>query len=478
MAKFRTLTIALTLLAFCTGGLRAQRQPGIDPDTLKSSTKVIKAFHDVVAKASESTVRVRSKGKDVALGIVVDPAGLILTKYGDLNGDIKVVFKSGKELDATVVGAQDAYDIALLKVDAADLQPIEWRTAKDAIVGQFVASVGPNGDAVAVGVVSVGSRKYVQNDQPPKNLGTNTGYLGVRLEAAEGGAKVSEVNKQSPAEKAGVKVGDIVFEADGRKVLDQESLVNAVQRHKPKDEIELKIKRGDDRLTVKPILDRIPKQFQGRTNPQETFGNVLSNRRGGFPTILQHDTVLKPADCGGPLVDLYGRALGINIARAGRTESYAIPSEDVLALLPDLKSGKFPPPTPPAPPQTKKADPDLLLHETGKLDENDPKDPQRKGRRMKSYSVKLAADEEVTIELNSSEFDAYLRLEDAAGNKIAEDDDSGGDQNAKIVFRASREGMYRIVVTTFDPGMTGAFVLNVRRTQDKSAKNKTATDTK
>ena len=36
-----------------------------------------------------------------------------------------------------------------------------------------------------------------------------------------------------------------------------------------------------------------------------------------------------PEDCGGPLVDLEGRVLGINIARAGRVESYALPASVV-----------------------------------------------------------------------------------------------------------------------------------------------------
>ena len=70
---------------------------------------------------------------------------------------------------------------------------------------------------------------------------------------------------------------------------------------------------------------------------------VLSNRRSGFATFLQHDTVIKPRDCGGPLVDLEGKTVGINIARAGRVESYAIPSELVKAVLPELKSGKLAP---------------------------------------------------------------------------------------------------------------------------------------
>ena len=58
---------------------------------------------------------------------------------------------------------------------------------------------------------------------------------------------------------------------------------------------------------------------------------------------MQHDSVLRPRDCGGPIVDLDGKALGINVARAGRTESYAVPSEAILPLLADLRSGKLAP---------------------------------------------------------------------------------------------------------------------------------------
>src|SRR5207248_917322 len=72
------------------------------------------------------------------------------------------------------------------------------------------------------------------------------------------------------------------------------------------------------------------------------MGSDLSQKRTGYPTILQHDTVIKPTDCGGPLVDLDGRVVGINIARAGRVESYALPTEVVVPLLADLMTGKSP----------------------------------------------------------------------------------------------------------------------------------------
>jgi serine protease Do len=74
---------------------------------------------------------------------------------------------------------------------------------------------------------------------------------------------------------------------------------------------------------------------------QNRMGGDLSKRRSGFPVFLQHDTILKPKDCGGPVVDLDGKAIGINIARAGRTDTLALPSEAIQPLLAELKSGKL-----------------------------------------------------------------------------------------------------------------------------------------
>ena len=60
--------------------------------------------------------------------------------------------------------------------------------------------------------------------------------------------------------------------------------------------------------------------------------------------MITHDTVLAPSECGGPLVDLDGRTIGFNIARGGRTESYAVPTPVVMTLLYDLMSGNLAPP--------------------------------------------------------------------------------------------------------------------------------------
>ena len=43
--------------------------------------------------------------------------------------------------------------------------------------------------------------------------------------------------------------------------------------------------------------------------------------------------MINPEQCGGPLIDLEGRVVGLNIARSGRVRSYAIPSGKMSELV-------------------------------------------------------------------------------------------------------------------------------------------------
>ena len=56
-------------------------------------------------------------------------------------------------------------------------------------------------------------------------------------------------------------------------------------------------------------------------------------RLSGFDRVIQHDTVLDPEDCGGPVLDLSGRAVGLNIARAGRVVTYSLPASLVISEM-------------------------------------------------------------------------------------------------------------------------------------------------
>jgi hypothetical protein len=64
------------------------------------------------------------------------------------------------------------------------------------------------------------------------------------------------------------------------------------------------------------------------------------------------------------------------------------------------------------------------------------------------------------IDLKSSEFDPILRLEDAQGRLILEDDDGGGGLNSRISYTATRTGVHRLVVTRY--GGVGEYQLTVR----------------
>ena len=72
------------------------------------------------------------------------------------------------------------------------------------------------------------------------------------------------------------------------------------------------------------------------------MGGELSDMRSGFPLALQHDCPIEPNACGGPLVNLDGEVVGINIARAGRIKSYALPSHVIEELLKQAVSEQQP----------------------------------------------------------------------------------------------------------------------------------------
>jgi serine/threonine protein kinase len=81
-----------------------------------------------------------------------------------------------------------------------------------------------------------------------------------------------------------------------------------------------------------------------------------------------------------------------------------------------------------------------------------------------AYQVKLVAGKTYVIDMISPDpkaLDPYLFLLDAAGKKLAEDDDSGGGLNARIIFRVEQDGVFRILATSFNAGQ-GAFTLTVR----------------
>jgi serine protease Do len=204
-----------------------------------------------------------------------------------------------------------------------------------------VVCAGLADDPVAVGVVSVPTRNIPDKsgfDLPPPNAG----YLGVAPGPGKGGVKILQVLPKTGADKAGLKAEDIVILLAGKTVSDPKEFAKEVQKFKTGQEITLKVRRGDKELDIKITLGKRPVP---RVEIQNRMGSELSSRRTGYPMVLQFDGLIKPADCGGPLVNLEGKVIGISICRAGRAENWAVPAEAIKPLLADLKAGKYPPPT-------------------------------------------------------------------------------------------------------------------------------------
>jgi serine protease Do len=326
--RYTRYIFASLFLFFAASPSWGQTKPG---EYLRTNPKFVLPFRAIVRTASKATVRVQCDGKDVCLGTAVDADGFILTKAHDLHGEITCTLPDGQVLDARIVGVLDAHDLAMLKVAAKLTHVVEFSDSKKLAAGSWVASVGTGQDPVAVGIIGVPTRKVRE------------AYLGVMIDSVLQGVQIQQTLKNGAAHKAGIQSKDIVLAVNGTKINDADQFQDMLSNRLPGEKISLMVRRGEKEITVKATLQSREQGGGFRAEFQNRMGSELSARRSGYSVILQHDSVLKPSDCGGALVDLKGRVVGINISRAGRVESWAIPSEVVQPVLVELMSGRLEP---------------------------------------------------------------------------------------------------------------------------------------
>jgi tetratricopeptide (TPR) repeat protein len=107
----------------------------------------------------------------------------------------------------------------------------------------------------------------------------------------------------------------------------------------------------------------------------------------------------------------------------------------------------------------------LVFQAENALAATDPADcPGKPGCYYKVRPMNLTAGTTYIIEMDKvgvSGLDPYLVLVDGAGQIVAQDDDSGGNLNARIVYKCSQTGTFRIYATALIPRMVGMFRLAV-----------------
>ena len=100
-----------------------------------------------------------------------------------------------------------------------------------------------------------------------------------------------------------------------------------------------------------------------------------------------------------------------------------------------------------------------LLQESGSLSPGD--ETLDDGSLYDTYSFEGRAGQSVTISVESEEFDTYLILLDAEGKQIADNDDSAGNSDSKIVATLTKDGIYKVIVNGYDANSQGGYALSI-----------------
>lgn len=113
--------------------------------------------------------------------------------------------------------------------------------------------------------ISVGEVKRVIEVLRAEANGTARaqGYLGIALsDRTDGGvgAVVSEVAADSPAQKSGLKVNDVVLQVNGQPITGQGALIGIIRDAAPGDKVEIIVKRGTENLTISATLVARPSE--------------------------------------------------------------------------------------------------------------------------------------------------------------------------------------------------------------------------
>ena len=83
-------------------------------------------------------------------------------------------------------------------------------------------------------------------------------WLGVRGEDDPKQAKIAAVTTGSPAERQGLKVGDVVLSLDEKPISDFKSLTRAIDECSPNESVKLKLRRGGDTIEFHVRLGKRP----------------------------------------------------------------------------------------------------------------------------------------------------------------------------------------------------------------------------
>jgi serine protease Do len=285
-------------------GPQSQKEHALGSGVIVSADGYILTNNHVIAKATEISVSLSDKrtfkGKvvgadpqtDVAV-IKIDASNLPTASLGDSSalhvGDIVMAFGNPFGLNFTVTrGAVSALGRSegqietfqnFIQTDAA-INPGNSGGALVNVRGQVVGintailsgGSGPQGEGSFMGIgfaIPINMAKHVMEDLI-KTGKVSRGYLGVSLGILDenlakqfnvpdtAGALIQDVTAGSPADKAGIKTGDVIRKINGQTVSDRDQLTAMVTNMDPGSVATLDILRDGHPMTIKVTLGERP----------------------------------------------------------------------------------------------------------------------------------------------------------------------------------------------------------------------------
>lgn len=283
-------------------------------------------FAELESKLDDSCLEITSSFGDeetlAVVGTMIRNTRLVISKSSRIGRHPKAT-RDGDTIPLEILHRDATNDLVILQAPKA-LQygiTLDFDVEQRLPAGRFLIAPDANGDGL-VSIIS--SRRFQSRKQYSR------GYLGVvpSTYKANEGAVLAEVINDGAANRAGLQTGDVITRLNDRDIKTQQALRQFLSSVDPNVTVTATVLRDEDELTKSIMLDAFPSLSNHAANQMDKSG-----RRDGFESVIPHDADLQPEDCGGPLFDLEGRFVGLNIARNSRVRSYALPSTIISKLI-------------------------------------------------------------------------------------------------------------------------------------------------
>jgi serine protease Do len=288
------------------------------------------AFGDARETARNVTAKLTRNDKLIAMGAIVSPAGHILTKASSCVGARLATLANGEVYKLRIKKRNEDLDLALYQMISQrnDFPCVSWSESNASEKVSWVLSAYTELEEIRVGITSGKKRE----------IGREGGVMGVILGHENNkGVLVTEVVPQAAADKAGLRHGDIIQKVDGRSVKKRDHVVNLVSKKDPGDVVSVDVLRKNVPMKYRVTLGHRSVTFDLFNRNLQMSGPV-SKRKDNFPLIIQHDLPLPKEAMGGPLFDLQGNCIGINIARVDRVTVFSLPAHIASKMTTDLRN--------------------------------------------------------------------------------------------------------------------------------------------